>query len=260
MTNPPFYPSSDALLQSAARKSHPPHSACTGAEVEMVTPGGEVAFVTRIVEESLVLRERVQWYTAMFGFLESVTKVVERLRSEGVGNVAVTEFVQGSQTRRWAVGWSFGAMRPADDVARGVSASKFGGILPPATKATVIRMPTDGKVGALADGLATVIGQLDLLHWDWDRQRLEGVGRAPDNVWNRAWRRRMKREAEAHQGENRETLVAENSHAAFGFRVSMHVGRGQIEITAEWLEGHDATVFESFQGYLKTTITALSKP
>lgn len=260
MTNPPFYSSPDELLQSAARKSLPPRSACTGADTEMVTPGGEVAFVTRILEESLVLRERVQWYTAMFGFMSSVSQVVDRLRKEGVDNIAVTEFVQGSQTRRWAVGWSFGSMRPADDIARGMSSSKAPGILPPMTRATVIRIPVSGSVGALADGLACAVGQLDLLRWDWDKERLEGVGRAPDNVWNRAWRRRMKREAEAHPGQQRETLVSENSRDAFGFRISMHVGRDDIEVTTEWLEGHDATVFESFQGYLKTTVTSLSKP
>jgi hypothetical protein len=59
---------------------------------------------------------------------------------------------------------------------------------------------------------------------------------------------------------SRECIQFWNSRAAFGFRVSMHVGREQIEVTTEWLEGHDATVFESFQGYLKTTITSLANP
>ena len=110
--NPPFYASPADLLASAAAKSRPPHSACTGADVEMVTPGGEVAFVTRIIDESYRLKERVQWYTSMLGKYSSVSTIVETLKGKGVGNWAVKEFVQGGKTRRWGVAWSWGDMRP----------------------------------------------------------------------------------------------------------------------------------------------------
>ena len=112
MCNPPFYASNSELLASAAAKSRPPHSACTGAEVEMVTPGGEISFISRMIDESVALKTRVQWYTSMLGKLSSVGDVVEKLKSVGVDNWAVTEFVQGQKTRRWAVAWSWGPMRP----------------------------------------------------------------------------------------------------------------------------------------------------
>ena len=112
MCNPPFYASPDELLASAAAKSRPAHSACTGAEVEMVTPGGEVAFVSRMIDESVRLKTRVQWYTSMLGKLSSVSEVVEKLKGVGVDNWAVTEFIQGQKTRRWAVAWSWAGMRP----------------------------------------------------------------------------------------------------------------------------------------------------
>jgi 23S rRNA A1618 N6-methylase RlmF len=112
MCNPPFYSNPEDLLASAAAKSRPPYSACTGAEIEMVTPGGEVQFVGRMVDESLVLKERCQWYTSMLGKLGSVGDIVEKLKSAGVTNWAVTEFVQGGKTRRWAVAWSHGLRRP----------------------------------------------------------------------------------------------------------------------------------------------------
>ena len=113
MCNPPFYASDADLLTSAAEKSRPPHSACTGAEVEMVTPGGEVAFVSRMIEESLVMKERVQWYSSMLGKLSSVNTVTEGLKEKGVDNWAVKEFVQGEKTRRWGVAWSWGDLRPS---------------------------------------------------------------------------------------------------------------------------------------------------
>ena len=79
----------------------------------MVTPGGETAFVTRMITESLKLRTAIQWYTSMLGKLSSVSIVVEKLKEAGCGNWAVTEFVQGSRTRRWGVAWSWGDMRPS---------------------------------------------------------------------------------------------------------------------------------------------------
>lgn len=79
----------------------------------MVTLGGETAFVSRMLEESLRLRERVLWYTTMLGKLSSVVVIVEKLIQNRNNNYAVTEFVQGSRTRRWAVAWSWSDKRPA---------------------------------------------------------------------------------------------------------------------------------------------------
>jgi len=78
----------------------------------MVTPGGEIAFVSRMIEESLQLRNKVQWYTTMLGKLSSVSVIVEKLIEHGNNNYAVTEFIQGTKTRRWAVAWSWGDLRP----------------------------------------------------------------------------------------------------------------------------------------------------
>ncbi len=112
MCNPPFYESAEEMLASAKAKQRPPLSACTGAEVEMVTPGGEIAFVSRMIQESIALRDQVEWYTTMLGKLGSVSVIVEKLKSIGVSNWAVTEFVQGSKTKRWCVAWSWGDLRP----------------------------------------------------------------------------------------------------------------------------------------------------
>ncbi|PHH58813.1 hypothetical protein CDD80_1957 [Ophiocordyceps camponoti-rufipedis] len=131
MTNPPFYASEEDLLESARRKARPPWTACTGSRTEMVVEGGEVAFVGRMVDESLVLRQRVRWYTSMLGFRSSVASLVTQLRKHGISNYAVTEFAQGTKTKRWAIAWSLGPMRPAQAVARGMKASDL--VPPPAT-------------------------------------------------------------------------------------------------------------------------------
>ena len=110
--NPPFYSSAEELVNCAALKSRPPHSACTGSEIEMATPGGEVAFVGRIIEESCTLKDRVQWYSSMLGKFSSISSVIEQLKGKRVNNWAVKEFIQGGKTRRWGVAWSWEDMRP----------------------------------------------------------------------------------------------------------------------------------------------------
>lgn len=79
----------------------------------MITPGGEVAFVIRMIDESLQLRDQIQWYTSMLGKLSSVTTIVDTLMKRENRNYAVTEFVQGNKTKRWAVAWSWSDMRPS---------------------------------------------------------------------------------------------------------------------------------------------------
>ncbi|KAK7421886.1 hypothetical protein QQZ08_009764 [Neonectria magnoliae] len=250
MNNPPFYKSEEDMANSAAQKSRPPLSACTGAKVEMVTDGGEVGFVDRILQESLVLRERVQWYTAMFGFLTSLVDFVKKLRDNDIDNYAVTELVQGSKTRRWAIAWSFGAMRPAQDVARGINTAVPKGILPDSTEAEIIIMPLPENIGNFAESFSDAVAKLELISWDWDRVRLEGIGRAVDKVWGRAWRRRRKREMEV---ENKpEKQVSQEEKCAFAFELFIRVEKEQVLIKCRWVEGHDATAFESFQGFLRS--------
>ncbi|KAJ4213557.1 hypothetical protein NW759_010977 [Fusarium solani] len=250
MTNPPFYKSAQEMIKSAEQKSRPPFTACTGAKVEMVTEGGEVAFVDRILKESLKLRERVRWYTAMFGFLTSLVDFIAKLCEQGIDNYAVTEFVQGSKTRRWAIAWSFGSMRPTQEVARGIKTAVSKNILPEITEEKVVDVPLPKKVGDFADRFRDEIAKLELTSWEWDKERLEGTGRAADRVWARAWRRRKQREMETERADGSK---AEGAKCVLAFKVSIRVAQDHISVSCRWLEGHDAVAFESFRGYLKKT-------
>ncbi|ROW01212.1 hypothetical protein VSDG_02838 [Cytospora chrysosperma] len=254
MTNPPFYESEDEMLQSAAKKSRPPLSACTGAPVEMVCEGGEVAFVTRILEESLRLRERVQWYTSMFGMASSLEVMVEKLRERGIDNYAVTEFVQGKKTRRWAISWSFGSMRPSQEVARGVKAAPWRKILPSIVEVEILTFPIGEGIGKKADALLDLVGPLELMSWEWDKERLSGVGRARENVWSRAWRRKRKRGEAEGAPVPRETTESET--CVFGFSLSIAVKKTDAVVECRWREGHDEAIFTSFCGFLRTRIEA----
>ena len=79
----------------------------------MVTPGGEIAFVSRMIDESKILGDRCQWYTSMLGKYSSVEVIIENLGAAGVHNWAVKDLVQGNKTRRWTVVLSWGIIRPS---------------------------------------------------------------------------------------------------------------------------------------------------
>lgn len=114
MCNPPFFANLADMSASlkGEGKSWKPNAVCTGAEIEMVCLDGDLGFVTRIVNESLNLREKVQWYTSMLGKLNSAKSIITLLKKNGVTNWAVGVIDTGSSTKRWIVAWSFGDLRP----------------------------------------------------------------------------------------------------------------------------------------------------
>lgn len=87
MCNPPFFES----LEEAGRN---PATAFGGTAAEMVYPGGELAFVTSMVEDSVRLHGAIHWYTTMVGKKVTLKAVRTLLYSRGVRIVRTTEFFQ----------------------------------------------------------------------------------------------------------------------------------------------------------------------
>jgi hypothetical protein len=50
----------------------------------MCTPGGEVSFISRLIDESLGLRDRVRWYSSLLGKLSSISTLVIKLKAHHV--------------------------------------------------------------------------------------------------------------------------------------------------------------------------------
>jgi 23S rRNA (adenine1618-N6)-methyltransferase len=103
MCNPPFFES----IEEAGLN---PKTSCGGTAEEMVCPGGEQAFITRIIEDSVSLKNSFRWFTSMVGRKANLKILVSKVREAGVSVVKTTEFVQG-QTARWGLAWSFIAPR-----------------------------------------------------------------------------------------------------------------------------------------------------
>ncbi|KAH9603585.1 hypothetical protein KSS87_015961 [Heliosperma pusillum] len=106
MCNPPFF-------ESMAEAGLNPKTSCGGTTEEMACPGGERAFISRIIEDSVTLKQSFRWYTSMVGRKSNLKFLTSKLREVGVTIVKTTEFVQG-QTCRWGIAWSF--MTPAKRV------------------------------------------------------------------------------------------------------------------------------------------------
>ncbi|KAL4876633.1 hypothetical protein BJY04DRAFT_222812 [Aspergillus karnatakaensis] len=247
MCNPPFYSSQSEMIASAEEKERPPFSACTGAEVEMVTEGGEVSFVAQMIDESLQLRERVQWYTSMLGKLSSVSILAEKLIGLGNNNYAVTEFIQGTKTRRWAIAWSWNDLRPTVAVARGISS--FPKHLLPFPSEYTFDLP-DSSIDDIGKSLNTELSSLHI-HWSWDPSIAAGVGFALENVWSRQYRRKMK------MFEAGGPPKFDVKKAALGFRVLLKMDPDEertLRVVVRWLKGTDTVLFESLCGMIKRKV------
>lgn len=102
MTNPPFFDTTKDIEPRADERERTPMTDYEGAY-----PGGEVGFVCDMIRDSLVLRDRVGWYSAMFGkkgdFVRG-KKILTRLL--GKGHVQFMEVSPGYMTR-WFLAWTF---------------------------------------------------------------------------------------------------------------------------------------------------------
>lgn len=251
MMNPPFYESEDDMLSSAQSKVRPPHSACTGAPVEMVCEGGEIAHISRMLEESLVLKEEVQWYTSMLGKASSVETLVDKLKANGIDNYAITEFIQGNKTRRWALGWSFGPMRPAKHVAR-VKTSGWKKVSPPVLAIEVLSLHPGRSIDHAITRINEVMRSLELLSWNWDTDARKGTGRTRENVWSRASRRKkMRDQSTSFSVLSSAAPRSDPVQCRLGFDVAVEMGVSTTTVTVHWREGHDAVMFESLAGFLQ---------
>lgn len=60
MCNPPFFKEIDESNEKTSKiKAQPPKNAFTGTLNELTYPGGEVAFVEKLITESKILKEKV---------------------------------------------------------------------------------------------------------------------------------------------------------------------------------------------------------
>jgi 23S rRNA (adenine1618-N6)-methyltransferase len=257
MTNPPFYTSEADMRTSYGEKKLPPSAVCTGSTNEMICPGGDVGFVLHILEESLKLKDSVQWYTAMLGKMSSLQQLVAKLKEHNITNFAVTSLQAGYKTKRWAIGWSFQDLRPRNDVAR--HGDLVHAVLPNPTAQTIsVPLMSADWAGKIVD---ETLQKLDV-RWQWRSAISTGVLEAKENVWSRAARRKKQfgnsaeastKEVEMKDGDEGETSDEDSGGESVALAVKIEVFVEKVEV--RWLRGEDYILFTSFTGMLKRALS-----
>lgn len=109
MCNPPFFSSQqETIFEFKSRKQTRPRpkNAFCAAKGEVVVKGGEVEFITKLVNESRELQQKVKIYTTMVGHKVSLQPIKKLLREMDVLSFKQTEFCQGNTTR-WGLAWTY---------------------------------------------------------------------------------------------------------------------------------------------------------
>lgn len=113
--NPPFHRSATEAQAGTSRKLRnlaggkkvaAPALNFGGRSNELWTPGGEVAFVRRMITESAIMRTACRWFTTLVSKSENLPPLQRALESVSVAEVRTIPMAQGQKQSR-IVAWRF---------------------------------------------------------------------------------------------------------------------------------------------------------
>lgn len=121
LCNPPFHRSAEEAMQGSVRKnrnlgkqrSKARRLNFGGQANELWCPGGEVAFVKKMVQESLIHQKKVLWFSTLVSRKESLPAIYKALKSAAPQEVRTLEMHQGHKMTRIVV-WSFKGKKERD--------------------------------------------------------------------------------------------------------------------------------------------------
>jgi len=98
--NPPFF----SKIEEGQKN---PRRSTEGIKQELICPGGEVAFVKQMIDESKAFGTQVGWFTTMLGKKKSIIPLQKHIQENFKGRckMAETTFSQGKQSR-WGLAWT----------------------------------------------------------------------------------------------------------------------------------------------------------
>ncbi|OWZ61579.1 hypothetical protein AYX15_06227 [Cryptococcus neoformans] len=262
--NPPFFASSQEMLQGMEQKDRQAHAAPTASDNELITRGGELAFITSMIRESIDIGQRCTWYTTLVGKYSSLQPLVETLGEFKIDNYFVINIKQ-SRTSRWILGWSHTMTRLPDSITRPydiMENTTFAQLLP---SSNTVRFHAQSNISLttlkanVLDVLRTVA--LNPSKDSPDPSQYEGKTQvsvliAPRvNTWSRAARRmaaRQENKAEPEgQGEVNKPPTLFRCRIKYICNHSRPVD-GSPSLEIDWVEGRreDREAWESFCNFL----------
>ncbi|XP_067138309.1 U6 small nuclear RNA (adenine-(43)-N(6))-methyltransferase [Centruroides vittatus] len=109
MCNPPFFNDQNdnmSVKKSRTPRRSLPKSINTPSETEKSTEGGEIEFIKKMIDESVLLKEKVRIFTTMIGKKQSFQVIKSELKNRNIIQFITCEFCQGN-TMRWGIAWTF---------------------------------------------------------------------------------------------------------------------------------------------------------
>lgn len=112
--NPPFHVSAEAAQAGTQRKnrnlSKNSKQKSTlnfgGQSNELWCPGGEVAFIRKMIAESVIYKKRVLWFTSLVSKKENLPAIYKALKAVKPYEVKTVEMKQGQKVTRF-VAWTY---------------------------------------------------------------------------------------------------------------------------------------------------------
>ncbi len=112
MCNPPFHDSQATAAASSERKrrnlglNDNPQLNFGGQQQELWCEGGEVAFITTLIQESKTFARQVMWFTTLVSKGDNLPGLYRVLQQVGVEKVVKVEMAQGQKQSRF-IAWTF---------------------------------------------------------------------------------------------------------------------------------------------------------
>ena len=112
MCNPPFHNSLEQAQKGTERKwknlGKGPNSGLNfgGQNAELWCEGGELAFISTMIEESKYVADQVIWFTSLVSKKEHLEPLSKQLNKQGVKETKIIDMAQGQKVSR-ILGWSY---------------------------------------------------------------------------------------------------------------------------------------------------------
>lgn len=114
MCNPPFHDSEESALKGNLRKTknlkkskvHKTNLNFSGQQSELWCKGGELAFISKMIEESILYSSQILWFTCLVSKKENLFKLTSLLKKVKASKVKTIDMAQGQKVSRILV-WSF---------------------------------------------------------------------------------------------------------------------------------------------------------
>lgn len=114
MCNPPFHDSEESAIKGNLRKTKNLHKSKIqkpnlnfgGQQAELWCEGGEIAFISKMIEESVLYSSQILWFTCLVSKKENLFKLTSLLKKIDALEVKIIDMAQGQKVSR-ILAWTF---------------------------------------------------------------------------------------------------------------------------------------------------------